>query len=289
MATSKKKCPVVAILNMKGGVGKTTISAHVFRVLYYQLKKSVLLIDFDPQFNLTQQVIKETDYEAYKASGRTIASVMENNAGPSLFATSTKLGPAPAVADVSVRLRYITQNPDINLSLVPGDFLLAKYSLIGESKVLKPVKERFLEFIDNARQERDLLCIDCNPSSSFMTVCALQAATHVLVPVRPDRFSVLGLKILSKFINDLDELEPKPKLMIMMNGIPTSKYDPTVENTVRSDPDFGPVTMVNSLHTSKVLEATVGYTGFASDKKQSWRVTPNIAAIVTELGKLLKL
>jgi chromosome partitioning protein len=39
--------PVVAVLNMKGGVGKTTISAHLMRVLYHALGKRVLLIDFD--------------------------------------------------------------------------------------------------------------------------------------------------------------------------------------------------------------------------------------------------
>jgi hypothetical protein len=48
---SSKLAPVVAILNMKGGVGKTTISAHVMRVLYRTLRKKTLLIDFDPQFD----------------------------------------------------------------------------------------------------------------------------------------------------------------------------------------------------------------------------------------------
>lgn len=289
MASTKKKCPVIAVLNMKGGVGKTTISAHVFRHLYVHLQKSVLLVDFDPQFNLTQQVIPQVEYEKYKQDGRTIASVMEDNSPPSLFKINNKLGPAPDAAAVSVRLKYLTSNPHVNLSIVPGDFDLVKYSLISDSKVLSPVKDRFLQFVDNVRVERDLVCVDCNPSSSFMTVCALQAATHVLVPVRPDRFSVLGLKMLYKFISELTELEKKPKLIVMLNGLPSTKYDATVENTLRSDPEFGPATMVSSLHTSKVLEATVGYTGFATDKTQSWRVTPRITAIVTELGKLLKL
>jgi chromosome partitioning protein len=289
VAGNKKKCPVVAVLNMKGGVGKTTITAHVFRHLYMQLARSVLLVDFDPQFNLTQQVLPQSDYENYKAAGRTIASVMEDNAPPSIFKISSKLGPPPALGDVTVKLRHFTSKPEINLSLVPGDFDLVKYSLIGESKVLQPVKSRFLEFMEGARTQRDLICIDCNPSSSFMTICAIEAATHVLVPVRPDRFSILGLKMLSKFIRELPELTSQPKLIVMLNGIPSTKYDATVENTLRSDPDFGPVTMVSSLHTSKVLEASVGYTGFATDKTQSWRVTPRITSIVTELGKLLKL
>lgn len=284
-----KKCPVIAVLNMKGGVGKTTITAHVFRHLYLHLQKSVLLIDFDPQFNLTQQVIPQAEYEKHKADGRTIASVMEDNSPPSLYKVNSALGPAPPLDDVAVRLKWLSTSPDTSLSIVPGDFDLVKYSLIGEMRVLLPIKKRFLQFVEDARTQRNLICLDCNPSSSFMTVCALQAATHVLVPVRPDRFSILGLKMLDNFINGLTELDKKPRLLVMLNGVASSKHHMVVENTLRSDPDFGPATMVNSLHTSKVLEAAVGYTGFATDKTQSWRVTPRITAIVNELGKLLKL
>lgn len=291
MATKPKKCPVVAVLNMKGGVGKTTISAHVFRHLYSHLKKRVLLIDFDPQFNLTQAVISQNEYEGYKAAGRTIFRVMEDSAPPSIFKVSSNLGPPPKLDEVSVRLRrFVNTNPEISLLLVPGDFDLVKYSMIGDVKVLDPIKQRFSQFIENCRLERDLICIDCNPSSSFMTTCALQVATHVLVPVRPDRYSMLGLRMLNKFISELPQLAQKPSLIVVLNGVKTSGYDPTVENALRSDPDFGPVTLANSLHVSRVLEASPGYTGFATDKEgQGWRVTPRITSIVMELKTALGL
>jgi chromosome partitioning protein len=54
---------VVAVLNMKGGVGKTTISAHLMRVLYHNFAKRVLLVDLDPQFNLTQCLVSRADYD----------------------------------------------------------------------------------------------------------------------------------------------------------------------------------------------------------------------------------
>lgn len=286
-AEKKKKGIVVAVLNMKGGVGKTTISAHVFRHLYRQLQKSVVLVDFDPQFNLTQTVISQTAYEKHKANKRTILSVMEDNSAPSIFKISTKLGPPPSLDDVGINLRNFTSHPEVSLVLVPGDFDMVKYSLINDSKVLHPVKDRFLQFIHQLQDKKDVICIDCNPSSSFMTLCALQAATHVIVPVRPDRYSLLGLKMLDRFITEMPEIAVKPKLIIMLNGIKSQKYDPTVENSLRSDPQFGPKTLAASLHLSKVLEASQGYTGFATDSKQSWRITPRITTIVTELGKSL--
>jgi len=283
----KKQGIVVAVLNMKGGVGKTTISAHVFRHLHSHLKKSVVLIDFDPQFNLTQTVISQASYEKHKADKRTVLSVMEDHTAPSIFKISTAMGPPPKLDEVGIRLKGSIINPELNLHLVPGDFDIAKYSLINDSKVLLPVKERFLKFVENVRKEKDVVCIDCNPSSSFMTLCALQAATHVVVPVRPDRYSLLGLKMLDRFISEMPEIINKPKLTILLNGVKSQGYDPAVENSLRSDPQFGPKTMVASLHMSKVLEASHSYTGFATDKRQSWRVTPRITTIVTELGKSL--
>lgn len=288
-ADNKKKGIVVAVLNMKGGVGKTTISAHVFRHLYMKLQKSVVLVDFDPQFNLTQTVVDQTAYEKYKADRKTILSVMEDHTPPSIFKTSSGPGPAPKLEDVAIKLRGFTRRPEIALHLIPGDFDIAKYSLINDSKVLLPVKNRFIEFIDNLRSEKDVVCIDCNPSSSFMTLCALQVATHVLVPVRPDRYSLLGLKMLDKFIGDMKEVSKKPDLVILLNGIVSKGYDPAVENSLRSDPKFGLKTMANSLHMTKLLEASQSYTGFATDKKQSWRITSRMSAIVNELGNSLGL
>lgn len=285
----KKKSPVVAVLNMKGGVGKTTISAHVFRHLYLRLKKSTVLVDFDPQFNLTQTIISQTNYEKYKVARKTILSVMEDNSPPSIFKVSDKLGPPPELDQVGIRVRHLVGNSDINLTLVPGDFDMARYSLINDSKILLPVKQRFTNFISKLQGEKDVICIDCNPSSSFMTMCALEAATHVLVPVRPDRYSLLGLKLLDQFIDEMPELQTKPKFIILINGIKLTGYDPAVENSLRSDPQFGPKTLAASLHMSKLLEASQSTTEFATDKKQSWRITPQISAIVDELGKSLGL
>ncbi|WP_216916607.1 MULTISPECIES: ParA family protein [unclassified Synechococcus] len=291
MAAKPKKphCPVVAVLNMKGGVGKTTISAHVFRHLYSHLRKRVLLVDFDPQFNLTQAVLTEKKYESQKAVRRTIFSVMEDPNPTSIFKVTSKVGSPPSLDQVSVKLRqFQNTTPEINLLLVPGDFDLVKYSMIEDINVLTPIKNRFRQFIEGCRQERDLVCIDCNPSSSFLTMCALQVATHVLVPVRPDRYSMLGLRMLNRYIADLPSLSRKPALVVLLNGVKSSGYDPTVENALRSDPDFGPATLANSLHISRVLEASPSYTGFATDKRgQGWRVTPRITAIVMELKSAL--
>jgi chromosome partitioning protein len=246
-AATKKTAPVVAVLNMKGGVGKTTLSAHLMRVLYLKLMKKTLLIDFDPQFNLTQTVVTQTRYEKLKQANQTILAVMESAPLTSLFTVSSNSTPVPGMADVSIQMKAVTSGA-AELRLVPGDFGLVKYSLIADQNSLAPVRSRFEQFVSSARDEMDLVCIDCNPSSSFMTICALQVATHLLVPVRPDRFSILGLELLEKFVAGLPTLLTKPKFIIVLNGIPRTGYDPTVENILRSHPDFGSRTLSTPIY-----------------------------------------
>lgn len=273
--------PVVAVLNMKGGVGKTTVSAHLMRHLFERLHRSTLLVDLDPQFNLSQTVLTRSRYETLKNSGKTVATVMEPLPSESLFKVTTDLGPPPAEPDVSSTL-FTFKGSGKTLSIVPGHFGLTKYSLIEDLQSLLPIRQRFISFIQNCRLTRDLVCIDCNPSSSFMTLCALLSCTHVLIPVRPDRYSVLGLQLLDQFISELTILTKKPKLIVLLNGLKSGNTETSVETSLRSDPKFGPLVLGNPLRFSELLAANDGYVGFATDKKVS-----HVSALKTRLSKIV--
>ena len=111
MAKQKTKLgPVVATLNLKGGVGKTTVSAHVFRVVWEKFRTPTLLIDFDPQFNLSQTLFTRNLYDRVRKAERTIMAVMEPPPMKSLFTINTSSEPPPDPADVSTRLwRFIAK------------------------------------------------------------------------------------------------------------------------------------------------------------------------------------
>jgi chromosome partitioning protein len=276
---------VISVLNMKGGVGKTTIAAHVVRVLYLQLSKKTLLIDLDPQFNLTQCVMTRAAYDKLKAAHRTIFSAMEPPSTVGLFDVATTTHAPPKPSDLACVLKR-TQNNEAYLHLIPGDFDLVKYSLISDQQKLDSVQHRFLRFIAMARAEYDLVFIDCNPSSSFITLCALHACSKLLVPVRPDRYSILGLELLSNFLGQIPTIEPKPTITILLNGIPRQKYNQSVENELRAHQTFGSCVLVNKLHLSGLLLAAREYTGFATDKgvPHKKRLAREIQAIVKELA-----
>lgn len=283
------RAPVVAVLNMKGGVGKTTIAANVMRAIF-DTKKRVQLIDLDPQMNLTQLLLGPAKYDEVKNGNKTMMSVMESAVSPSLFTVASTSGVTPVPNDLSVGLRYFSATPDVTIRLAAGDFGLVKYSLIDEAdKKLSPVRGRFAQFVDDCRADRDIVCIDCNPSSSFLTVSALQVATHVLVPVKPDRYSVLGLEMLHRFVSEIPQLVNKPKFIVLLNDIPRTQYDRAVERAVRSMPAFSRNTLSEVVHHSKVLAAHPKHTGFAAERRGPYKAQAisNVKQVAAELMSVL--
>ena len=283
--------PVVATLNLKGGVGKTTVSAHVFRVVWSTFGIPTLLIDFDPQFNMSQTLLTRKRYERERKAERTIMAVMEPPPVNSLFKINTSKVPPPDAADVSVRLWHKTRDRGIDLRILPGNFHLMKYSLMADHGQLKSVAARFLAFIAQCRQSGRLTVIDCNPSSSFLTLCALRACTHLLVPVRPDRYSIIGLELLDQFLEEEPSIEPKPKKLILLNGVPKQHYDRSVEDELRSHSLLGPDTLSSRLHQSRKLMARPDYTGFATDKPGPYKnvLKREIDRVAREVGTALDL
>jgi len=274
------KTPVVAVLNMKGGVGKTTVSAHLMRHMFERMHWSTLLIDLDPQHNLTQTILTPARYASLQDEHKTVARVMEPTPATSLFSVTQSGSPPPLEAQVSSTLLRFSQSGK-SLSLVAGSFELTKYSLIEDVPSLKPIRQRFIDFVEESKKTRDLICIDCNPSSSFLTLCALMAATHVLIPVRPDRYSVVGLQILDKFIDEIPIIKRKPKLMVLLNGIKSNHTETNVETQLRGDSKYGPMVLGNHLRYSELLAANDGYIGFATDKKAA-----HSSALKTRLSKI---
>jgi chromosome partitioning protein len=291
----KKKpfVPVVAVLNMKGGVGKTTLSANIFRVLFERHRAGTLLLDLDPQFNLTQALFTRSAYDKFKKDGRTILPVMEPASTVGLFDVATSSLPPPAATSLNFSfLHFPKAIPPITLDVIPGDFGLVKYSLMNDGKKLDKVRERFLRFIEQEKLSYKVICLDCNPSSSFLTLCALHACTHILVPVRPDRFSMLGLEILADFVDSLPSISPKPQLIVVLNGIRRGGRDSVataVEAELRAHPRFASRTLINVVPETGVLKAKTDYTGFATDKKGGWSATvrAEVSLVADELaGKL---
>jgi chromosome partitioning protein len=270
--------PVVSILNMKGGVGKTTVSAHVMRVLYHRMKKRVLLLDLDAQFNLTQSILTQAEYEEILENGHTIMSCFEPLPSNDYFQVKTSRKAPPLAAEISIPLRHIGKAGTAVLDLIPGSFDLMKYSMIDDAGQLKYASSYLKRFVSQARSEYDLIVLDCNPSSSFVTKCALENSSHVLSPVKLDKFSILGVGLVDKLF---EHLKLDVDHMILVNGVKRTSPMSQIEIELRAHEKYGARVLKNRLVKSKLLSADPSYTGLATDKGG-----PYSGTVRQELNKL---
>lgn len=292
---NKRTAPVVSVLNMKGGVGKTTISGNLFRELFRTKKVQTLLIDIDPQFNLTQLLMTREQYDRVTSANKTIFNVFQHKCPDSVFAVSEEYNLVlPETTSLTTMLKYINvpnEGGDSirkELSLLAGDFQLAVMNLKGTNE-LKTPRRRFNNFINQARNEYELIVIDCNPSTSFLTKCALETSSHILVPVRPDKYSVLGVEMISHFMDSYLGEGLEPDMRILLNDGNQEDEPKKIARELRAHTKFGPLVLVNELPHSKLLRAKPDYTGFAVDQAVPYRkrIRSKLVAIASEYSNYL--
>lgn len=153
---------IIAIVNQKGGVGKTTTTVNLTAALT-ELGKRVLLCDFDPQANATSGMGVDKN-----AASPNIYDILINQADPKKAVISTKYG-----------------------DVLPSNKALAG---AGVEMIALPQREYLLQQALNAlASDYDYILIDCPPSLEMLTVNALCAAGSLLVPVQCEYYALEGL------------------------------------------------------------------------------------------------
>ena len=175
----------ISVINMKGGVGKTTIAALLGRHAALHLRKEVLAIDLDPQANLSQALMGEIRYRQF-LNDRS-PSIVEVFAGyqPPTFSS-------PSTRGLSLS-NVVRRSSTINLRVIPSRFDFSD-NLIS---VVTPDPRCVARLIANDFQEEDLVIIDCAPTESVFTQAAYHASRYILVPVRPEFFATIGFPLLN--------------------------------------------------------------------------------------------
>lgn len=280
---------VVTVMNMKGGVGKTTVALHVGAVsARYRIGKKrsrkVLLIDYDPQFNLSQALLPSKDYFALEKARKTTLSVLlddDADLNPYQLQVPGNYTP-PKVDDIVARLY---KGPDGScLDLIPSTLDLM-YVALGQSNAqAKPLEERFEKFITECKSTYDLIFIDCHPAGSLFTKTSLRNSDHVIIPVVPQRYAVRGIGLMMKFINAKKPGTIAPTPHILFNQ--TFRVGVSAEeHQIRSNSDFAQYCMTNTLKWYRAFGEPEEGKGFVwtSKKPYSTQAFTNLIGVATEL------
>lgn len=161
---------IIALVNQKGGVGKTTSSINLAASLGV-LKKKVLLIDLDPQGNAsTGTGISKSDFD------KCIYDLLMDNA---------------TLNEVIIKTNFK------NLYMIPANINLAgaDIELVEKSRIDPTVTTngQLKKYLDQARTVFDYIIIDCPPSLGILTTNALTASDSVLIPVQCEFFALEGI------------------------------------------------------------------------------------------------
>ena len=269
----------IALLNMKGGVGKTILAANLAWHFHLNENANVLLVDLDPQFNATQYVMDFTVFNEHLKKSGTIVDLLMNP--PTLTPKQKKLKNSPATA-----LHRVASAAGKRFDLLPADLNLA-----WVVKNPAQMDSKLETILSKIRDSYDYVFIDCAPTDSVLTTMALSASDYLLIPMRPDRFSILGFTNLLATIDTFRENCPDPHEVEVLGIVYTQvTNDSQVEKNAITEIDD----QANKAHTYR-FAASLGYSkSFIRSVKDQTPifatafVHPKTRAAVTKIADELK-
>ncbi|MEK9149105.1 MAG: AAA family ATPase, partial [Candidatus Desantisbacteria bacterium] len=217
---------VVSVINLKGGVGKSTIAMILGEYLAFRKNKRVLLLDLDSQCNLTYAMMKNDHFTHLRNSYKTVYHIFKN-------ALDGRIRPVNnCICDQHLWVSNIARGPiqpTLDMVVAAPDLAQLDVEMLALWESGQPAPNRFNETLKkslvNILDHYDIVLIDCPPSLSLFTSCAIMASDFFVAPIIPEPLSILGLDLVISRIRELKRRYPEIRI----------EFKGSILNKVRAD------------------------------------------------------
>lgn len=184
----------VSLINMKGGVGKTTVAAQLAHAVAADGLR-VLAVDLDPQSNLSHSIMGPAAYADHLTANRpTIAQILQEFVPPGGNGSGPR---ALAPEHIPVTDAGSGSGSEGKLDLIPSRLELSHLLMSPTGR-----ERQLARYLSQLHDQYDLVVIDCAPTESLLTRVAYFASRYVVVPVKPEFLATLGMPLLERSIVD---------------------------------------------------------------------------------------
>ncbi len=237
---------VISTVNMKGGVGKTTLTVNLATCLARYHSKRVLVVDLDSQISATLSMMPPQEFARVRRNRRTLSYLLDKEISPNV---RRKFGTPDLVCSQVCQVS--------GLELLPGDIELYDEYLV--SKMLHEeascdgaeidFNAAWNQFEDNLMRhilapvlaDYDFILLDCAPGYNLLTRSGLAASDLYILPARPEPLSLVGIQLLEQRIAKLKKTRAQVRLelagiaFILSGGSFLGKYYKQVMQRVERD------------------------------------------------------
>jgi len=217
----------VSVINLKGGVGKSTIAMMLSEFLVFDHKMRVLVIDMDSQANLTYAMVSTVGIQTQERNHRTmydlfkevvrggLPNVLDFIAQPPLTVSNIS---RYTINDTSACMHMVVSTPE----MAQLDDELVEALLDSKDKTRADhIRTSLKNILDKVKTEYDYIIIDCPPGLSIFSSAALIASDYFVSPIIPEPLSLQGINLIQNRITNL------------RNKFPTPKFAGTIMNIVK--------------------------------------------------------
>lgn len=209
---------VIATVNMKGGVGKTTLTVNIATCLAKIHRKKVLVIDLDTQISATLSMISPAEFAKCRKENRTLRNLVSQSitrygvqvTDPEERVYQIKDLAIPHVCKVQ-GLDLLVGDIDLYDEFLVSEMLYNRSLLYDQKQTFQQTWSKFEQtlikgILEPAMKTYDFIILDCAPGYNLITRSSIIASDFYLMPARPEPLSVVGIQLLERRIEKLRDV-----------------------------------------------------------------------------------